>query len=73
VINEALQSGLKLVEKSAERKPYSTVAHDMGLRCVYNLANTQDLLTHKEIAVITTMMKRWHSSRRNKKCYLQLM
>lgn len=48
VINEALRLGLAQVEKPAERRPYRTKAHPMGLREGYSLDNVQELLAQIE-------------------------
>jgi len=48
VVNEALRSGLELVEKPPERKTYRTKGRDMRLRRGLNLDNVQDLLMQIE-------------------------
>ncbi|MFW5803230.1 MAG: type II toxin-antitoxin system VapB family antitoxin [Verrucomicrobiota bacterium] len=48
VINEALRSGLDQVEEPAERRPYHTEAHPMGVHRGYNLDNIQELLAQVE-------------------------
>lgn len=48
VINEALRSGLDHVERPAQRKPYKTKPHAMGLKSGRNLDNVQELLSQIE-------------------------
>jgi len=44
IINEALRAGLDHVERPAEKKPYQTNPHKMGLKSGRNLDNIQELL-----------------------------
>jgi hypothetical protein len=44
VVNEALRAGLKIVEKPANRRPYRTEGHAMGLLAGRNLDNIHELL-----------------------------
>lgn len=48
VINEALRTGLKHLEKPTKRQPYRTKPHAMGLRTGYTLDNIQELLAQAE-------------------------
>lgn len=48
VINEARRSGLDHVERPAERNPYKTRPHAMGLKPGRNLDNVQELLAQIE-------------------------
>ena len=48
VINEALRAGLDHVEQPAERRPYKTEPHPMGLKAGRNLDNIQELLAQIE-------------------------
>jgi len=48
VVNEALRVGLEQVEKPAERRPYKTEPHAMGLRPGRNIDNIQELLAQIE-------------------------
>ncbi len=45
VINEALRAGLDRVEQPAERRPYVTEPHRLGLKAGRNLDNIQELLS----------------------------
>lgn len=48
VINEALRSGLEHIERPAERNPYKTKPHAMGLKSGRNIDNIQELLAQIE-------------------------
>jgi len=48
VVNEALRAGLEEVEKPANRRPYETKPHAMGLYQGRNLDNIQELIAHVE-------------------------
>jgi hypothetical protein len=48
VINEALRTGLEIVERPAAQKPYKTKPHAMGLKAGRNLDNIQELLSQIE-------------------------
>ncbi len=48
VINEALRSGLKEVEKPALQRDYTTMPHPMGVKQGKNLDNIQELLAQVE-------------------------
>jgi hypothetical protein len=48
VINEALRIGLQEAEKGAERRPFRTKAHPMGVRPGHSLDNVQELLAQAE-------------------------
>jgi hypothetical protein len=48
VVNEALRAGLQTVGAAAERKPYHTRAHKLGLKQGRNLDNIQELLAQIE-------------------------
>jgi len=48
VVNEALRAGLEAVELPAERRPYRTTPHEMGLKPGRNLDNIQELLAQIE-------------------------
>ena len=48
VINEALRAGLDQVQQTAERRPYKTEPHAMGLRAGMNIDNIQELLAQVE-------------------------
>lgn len=44
IVNEALRAGLDQVEQPANRRPYRTEPHAMGLRAGRNLDSIQELL-----------------------------
>ncbi len=48
VVNEALRAGLDHVEKPANRRPYKTEPHTMGLLPGRNIDNIQELLAQIE-------------------------
>ena len=48
VVNEALRTGLDIVEQPANRQRYKTKPHAMGLRSGRNLDNIQELLAQIE-------------------------
>ena len=48
VVNEALRVSLEHVEQPAERRPYKTKPHAMGLRSGRNIDNIQELLAQIE-------------------------
>jgi hypothetical protein len=48
VVNEALRAGLQAVEAPANRRPYRTIPHKLGLQAGMNLDNIQELLAQVE-------------------------
>jgi hypothetical protein len=48
IVNEALRVGLEQVSKPAEKRPYRTIPHEMGLKDGFNADNVQELLAHAE-------------------------
>jgi len=48
VVNEALRAGLQTVEAPANRRPYRTTPHKLGLQPGVNLDNIQELLAQVE-------------------------
>jgi Arc/MetJ family transcription regulator len=48
VVNEALRAGLRVVEEPAQRRPYRTRPHKLGLKAGRNLDNIQELIAQIE-------------------------
>jgi predicted DNA-binding protein len=48
VINEALRSGLELIEKPVKHRSYKTEPHKMSLKAGRNIDNIQELLAQIE-------------------------
>ena len=48
VVNEALRAGLRTIEKPAQRRPYCTRPHKLGLKAGRSLDNIQEMIAQIE-------------------------